>query len=193
MFHPNASSIDNIYIQSVIFDYAKNLVELEGEFAFRSRTTKLNWKNNLFADSTITIKGYNVYRDGNLLAQVDSTTTSFNDKLSKDITEVNHKYNISVRYEYDGKEYETDLSNTFVATYNYGSVESIENNYISIYSADDKIIIMDAPIGSAVSITSIDGKYLLADIIECVKMEFNASKGVYLVTINGNTTKVMVN
>ena len=45
MFHPDASAIDNIYIQSIIFDYAKNLVELEGEFAFRSRTTKLNWKN----------------------------------------------------------------------------------------------------------------------------------------------------
>lgn len=193
MFHPDASAIDNIYIQSIIFDYAKNLVELEGEFAFRSRTTKLNWKNNLYADTTITIKGYNVYRDGNLLTQVDNNTTSFNDKLSKDITEVDHKYNISIRYEYDGKEYETELSNTFVATYDYGSVEGVECHDASIYSIANEIIIEDAPIGSTLSITSIDGKLLLSDIIKSDKETFNARKGVYLITLNGKTTKVIVN
>ena len=193
MINPITSAVDNLFIQYINFDYAKNIVELDGEYAFRIRTTKLNWTNNLHTDPLIKIKGYNIYRDSKLLAQVDNSTTSYNDKISNDETSVNHEYCVSIRYEHDGKEYETDLSNTFTATYEYGSVEGVVNHDVSIYSITNEIIIEGAPIGSTLSITSIDGKLLHSDIIKSDKEIFNVQKGAYLITLNGKTTKIIVN
>ena len=65
MINPITSAVDNLFIQYINFDYAKNIVELDGEYAFRIRTTKLNWTNNLHTDPLIKIKGYNIYRDSN--------------------------------------------------------------------------------------------------------------------------------
>ena len=193
MINPITSAVDNLFIQYINFDYAKNIVELDGEYAFRTRTTKLNWTNNLHTDPLIKIKGYNIYRDCKLLAQVDNSTTSYNDKISNDENRVNHEYCVSIRYEHDGKEYETDLSNTFTATYEYGSVEGVVNHDVSIYSIANEIIIEGAPIGSTLSITSIDGKLLHSDIIKSDKEIFNVRKGAYLITLNGKTTKIIVN
>ncbi len=193
MFHPVESALNYVFIQAVILDYAKNIVELEGEFAYKTKTTKLNWKNNLYTDPLITIKGYNIYRDGNLLAQVDNIVTSYDDKLSNEATNINHEYNVSIRYEYEGHDYETDLSNTFIATYEYDSVEDIEIHSLLIYSTANKIIIKDAPIGASASITSIDGKRIYTRIIESNTETLDIRKGVYLITINGNTSKVIVN
>lgn len=133
-----------------------------------------------YSPKLMTLKGFNVYRDGTLLTFVPAGTLGYTDKGSAN---ADHKYQLTVVYE----EGESGLSNAYTITTGI-SEENVSE--VSIIAGEGNIVVRGAA-GQRVRIVDADGRTFYNGIADSV-VSVPVHNGVYIVKTDGQTRKVVV-
>ena len=131
--------------------------------------------------SKLTLKGYNVYRDNTLLAE-GITTCSFTDEPELN---TNHTYTVTAVWE----EGESNCTNSF-----NGLVTAIDNAATAapqVFSLPGRIRIEGAS-NRSVSVCNAAGQVLFRTADSADRATVRVTPGVYMVTVDGKTLKVVV-
>lgn len=131
----------------------------------------------------LTLTGYNIYRDGEKCDDVESGISSYTDESP---TEGIHKYAVSAVYDAG----ESGLSNEVDVTVAYGWVESAATG-VSVRS-DDGYIIVEGAEGADVSVYSVSGLQIYTNGYSDSVVRIPVSKGVYVIDVDGQITKMIV-
>ena len=121
--------------------------------------------------STLTINGYNVYRNNAKVANV--TGTAFNEPVS----DTNAAYNVTVVY--NGGE--SHKSNTVYLTSGFGDVNAAA---ISVNARKGHITVDNAA-GRVITITAVNGMTVAVSDSHTDKAEFNVAPAIYMVKVEG--------
>ncbi len=172
-------------------DWAEYFVELPAgtkRFAIRSVG---NFGFMLFVDditftpadcsSLLEVVGYNIYRDGERVNAEPVATPEYRDETAAD---GNHEYAVTVVYSRG----ESRLSNRVSLT---SALETPEVAAASV-RADAGAILVDGAGGKRVSVCAADGRVVFdtADAANAVRV--SVAPGIYLVTVDGDTVKLIV-
>lgn len=130
----------------------------------------------------LAIKGYNIYRDNEKINDALVSNTSYTDTDVEKLSE--YTYTVTVMYDLG----ESGFSNEAVVTTLTG-INDAENG-ISIIAGDNKIVIRGAE-GKNVTVTDINGMLITDRIAENVTT-INVNNGVYIISTEGKTYKVVV-
>ncbi len=125
--------------------------------------------------------GYNVYRDGKALNESPVAEKNYLDATAGD----KHSYRVTAAYTVG----ESRISNT--AVINFSSVTDVENSLVKVFGVAGRIVVRGA-IDRNVEISDVSGirvKSLKADTNEVM---VNVDKGIYIVTVDGHSVKVIV-
>lgn len=127
---------------------------------------------------------YNVYRDGEFLASVD--TPGYVDTTAGDVT---HTYNVTVVVKSDNNDAEGILSNTVKM------IDSLDVDELAVltgvYGVEGAIVV-DGYAGNNVCIYSTDGKLLRDAVVGSDSVRIPSDAGIYIVKIGEATLKVIV-
>lgn len=149
-----------------------------------------------YETQTLTLNGYNIYRDGVKVNDEPVKETTFTDRLAEDAASASehaalyaektpHYYNVTAVYE----EGESGFSETAEPTQTDGiDASTIANG--RIYTISDAIVI-DGMAGANVAIYTLDGR-LVSKVKAAASTQVPVSKGVYLVKVQQYTRKVVV-
>lgn len=129
---------------------------------------------------SITLKGYNVYRDGELVNENLVTELRY---VDKNVEEGDHEYAVNAIYE-QGE------SNAAFITAHSSTVGSIVENGVAVYGGYGTIEVVNAA-DMAVSVATIDGT-LLYNGNGSDNLSLRAEAGIYLVKVGDKAYKVTV-
>ena len=135
--------------------------------------------------SDLGLKGYNIYRDGNLVTGQPVAGTTY---VDTDVSE-GEQYTYAVTAVYDDRG-ESGPSNEFVIKYIPLSVGLTPADGISVVSGEGLIVVRGAE-GLGLSVAATDGR-LLFDGTGKAETRIAAGRGVYVVTAGGKATKIIV-
>lgn len=132
--------------------------------------------------TTLTFKGFNVYRDNMLIAENVTTANYTDTKAEAGI----HEYRVSVVW----SEGESLLSNIYTADV---PVSINENNSETVkVSVENQTIVITSAEGEQIQIVTSDGKIITRIEKADTQERIEVSKGIYLVTIGTNVYKMLV-
>ncbi len=133
-------------------------------------------------ENEIVLEGYNVYRDGNLLARVPAGETGYVD--NSPINDLEHSYVVTGVFDKG----ESRLSETAKAV--ISGLYDVKESSILVRGMDGAVLV-DGAKDLMVSIFTADGKMLYE---ECGKshMVIPATSGIYMVLVGNTATKVIV-
>lgn len=132
--------------------------------------------------TTLTFKGFNVYRDNMLIAENVTTSNYTDTKAEAGI----HEYQVSVVW----SEGESLLSNVYTADV---PVSINENNSETVkVSVENQTIVITSAEGEQIQIVTSDGKIITRIEKADTQERIEVSKGIYLVTIGTNVYKMLV-
>ncbi len=149
-----------------------------------------------YETQTLTLNGYNIYRDGEKINDEPVKETTFTDYLTDDAAHASkraarsaekapHYYNVTAVYE----EGESGYSKTAEAIQTDGiDASTIAKGHI--YTITDAIVI-DGMAGANAAIYTLDGR-LVCKVKAAASTQIPVSKGVYLVKVQQYTRKVVV-
>lgn len=129
----------------------------------------------------LVLKGYNVYRDGVRINESLVEGTSYQDTFSDG---KEHVYRVAAVYEQG----ESPLSNPCTLITGIGQ-EKLDG--VAVSTEDGVVCIKNAE-GQTVSICNVQGKVLFRKVCNMPLMTCPVPAGIYLVTVGGKTTKVLV-
>ncbi len=137
------------------------------------------------ADESMDIAGYNIYRDGTLIAE-KVTTTSY---VDSSVEVKDYVYNVTVIVNKDGSEVEYPMSNNAYA-YLLSNVEEITLNG-AIYAADGSIVIAGYT-DEEYSVYTIDGIRIASGVVESAAERIKVAPNVYIVKVGTRVEKIIV-
>jgi hypothetical protein len=136
-----------------------------------------------YQSETITLKGYNVYRNGEMINDTLVTETSY---INQDLADGIYNYQVSVVYE-EGESYFSNKVDFEIETSGLEDIESA----IKIYSINNAIVIERAE-GINIFVLSLEGKLLFNEILNNSKQIIPMEKGAYIVKYGNKAQKVIV-
>lgn len=128
------------------------------------------------------LRGYNVYRDGKKLATVDALTTNFSDVTV--VLETNYQYTVSAVYDRG-----ESLESAPVAL-KYSSVEEVALNDAAVRACEGGIKVLSKS-GAKVEVFDAMAR-LVGSFVSSGDLFIPVNAGIYLVRLDGKTTKVVV-
>lgn len=131
--------------------------------------------------STLTLQGYDIYCDGELIGT--SAETSFDAPLPE--TDGAHTYVVGARYNRGV----APLSDPAIV--DYSDIDGIGASGLRV-STLPGIIVVEGASGRAVTVANAAGMVVASEADAPVRMQTPVSAGVYLVTVDGETCKVVV-
>ena len=178
------SDFQKIYTDSVQAQWTKftaSLPEGAKHFAIHAISPDKYWfmlDDISYVSGLLTINGYNIYRDGELVANVGAGVTAYTDDVAAD---GQHSYYVTVVY----AEGESDLSNEAkVVT----AIDAINSGVLYVGSADGSIIVRNAE--APVSVYTVGGA--LVGNASGAQVAMPVKNGVYLVKVGTKTFKLQV-
>lgn len=133
------------------------------------------------------ITGWNIYRDGILLSQ-SGTATSFTDEIPDG--SLTYKYNVAATGTHKGVAMEFPLSNT-ADYYKYSSIDGVNNDNLGIAVENETVTIAGCN-GKRIEITDISGITVYSVAAAPGNVSVRLTSGLYIVTIDGKSQKIMV-
>lgn len=179
------SEFQEIYtdsVQAAWTEFTAQLPEGAKHFAIRCISENKYWfmlDDISYVAGDLTVNGYNIYRDGELIGTVGATVTSYTDS---DAADGDHTYYVTVVY----AQGESDLSNP--ATPTATGISSINSGTLYVGSADGAIIVRNA--NAPVFVYSIGGEQVAN--VSAANASIPAKRGAYLVKVGGKTFKLTV-
>lgn len=163
----------------------------EGAKYFAIRCTSEN-KFMLFVDDItftpraatgeLTVKGYNVYRDGEKVNDQPVIATSFTDSA---VTDGTHTYVVSTIYDRG----ESRVSNA--VTVNRSGIADVMLSDVAVIAEGNEIVVTGAE-GRAVAVYTVDGRAVFATSAAPATLTIPVSSGLYIVKTDTTATKVIV-
>lgn len=140
----------------------------------------INFRRAGDTKETVTLKGYNVYRDGELLNENPITAMRY---VDTNVEEGDHEYAVNAIYD-------KGESNSRTVTVHSSSVGDVLEGKTAVYGSYGTIEILNA-CGQAVTLVSVDGTVLYNGIGQD-NMTIRAAAGIYLVKVADKAYKVTV-
>lgn len=132
--------------------------------------------------SMLTLNGYNIYRDGQRVNEAPLAATAFTDKPEK-IGE--YVYNVSAVYDMGESVLSDDVRVTVSSHVSALTSETL------VFGTKEGIRVLNSQ-GAVVRVNRMDGVMVETVVAESDDLILPVESGVYVVTVNGNTTKVIV-
>ncbi len=132
----------------------------------------------------IVLMGYNIYRDGTKLNAEPLGDSAYDDPFKSN--DGKPTYNVTAVYDKGESVFSNDCTIDIAS-----GIDGVESTTVRIIGANGSIRIAGAE-GMNVKIYTADGKLLHHDAAAAATAEYPAAAGVYAVTVNGHSAKVLV-
>lgn len=169
-------------VQAAWTQFSYSLPEGTKHFAIHAISPDKYWfmlDDIQYTKGDLTLKGFNIYRDGDLIANVGSGVTAYTDSNS---TDGRHTYYVTVVY----SEGESDLSNP--ASLVTSAINNINAGVLYVGSADGAIVVRNAT--EPITVYTIGGATIGSS--TDAQLTLTVKEGVYLVKVGHKTFKLQV-
>lgn len=133
----------------------------------------------------LTLSGYNIYRDGQLLNTTPATATTFVDDTAE--PDRTYRYRVTALY---GNEGESTASNEVESALSSGIYATDANLGVNVTARDGEIIVTGAE-GKYVAVCAVDGRVIASTARATGQTRVAVLPGAYLVTVGSKTWKVL--